>query len=492
MLKILLCNPYVITKQNIRCWPDEPLGLLYLASYANRENEKYLFDINIQILDAHLEGKETCTKTTDGYRSGLDDLEFQEKLVQYEPNIVGITNNYTMSVANVIEICKLAKKICPKCLVVIGGAHATIAHKNLIEYPEIDIVARGEGEVIFWEIIRAVYENKELRNVKGIVYKENGEICRNPDMPLITNIDTLPIPDRSLVSYKEYSYSKGYSCIPMNIPIGNIFSSRGCPFKCVFCSTQKVWTNKWRARSAHNIMQEIEYLHTSYGVKEIIFQDDQFMGRKERVIELCNIIIKKKLKLSFALPTGVSPALVDENIIDLLSRAGFYQIRFSVDVGTERARKFVQKPVNLNKVAGLISRANFKGLWTSATFVIGYPHETEQDILETIKYAYSLPADNIIWYIAQPHIGSRLYDIFLEEGMFNEKDKYYSFRDSIYGTKHISADQLIDLTKSAERGYLKIYIRRLLNPIYFFSQFLPKIFSPKKITYFMRLIRILW
>jgi len=488
MFTVLLINPYLTTDENNRLFPIEPLGLLYLATYAKRKIGRFNLDIEIGILDAQMEGDKFCIKLDRGYRSGLNDLQLQNKLRQYKPNIIGISNNYTAHTKDILEISKIVKETCQESLLVIGGAHATIAHNDLIKHKEIDIVARGEGETTFWEIIQTTYKKNDYENILGITYKKGNKIKINPDRPIIEDINTLPIPDRSLISYEKYLSHNDYY-LTMNKPVGTIFSSRGCPFKCIFCSTQKVWTNKWRGRSPENIINEIEYLKNNYNIKEICFQDDQFMGNNKRVIELCNWIVKKKLKLSFIVPPGISPILINEDVIDAMVKAGFYRICLSIDVGTETAKVFVRKPIKLEKMRNIIKKANSKGLWTYATFVIGFPYQTEEDINKNIEFAYNLHLDFLRFYIAQPHLGSDLYDIYKKRKWLDKEavEDYHSVFDSLFGTENISAKRLKELRDSAENKYLKFHLRHFFKPLYIIQEFIPKIFSLKRFLYFVRL-----
>jgi radical SAM superfamily enzyme YgiQ (UPF0313 family) len=483
-----LVNPYITTKKNERLYPVEPLGLLSLATYVNEEIKKKSLDIEIKILDAKLGESELCIRTKRGYRSGLSDDEISNFLKKYNPNLVGIANNYTNHVQDVLELSTLVKNECPNCTLILGGAHATIGHENLIKTKEVDAIVRGEGEETFKEIILSLYENKDFKKILGVTYKENGQIKINDERPLIEDINTLPIPDRSLIPYKKYleKTSKTYF-LAMNMPIATLFTSRGCPFRCIFCSTHTVWSNKWRARSPENMLKEIKYLMRTYGVKEIAFQDDQFMGDKTRIINLCKLVIKEKLSVSFIVPSGISPALVDEETLDLMKKAGFYRIGFSIDVGTKAAREYVRKPVNLEKIRDLMKKANSKGFWTYGKFVIGFPFEKVEDIHKTIKYAYSLKLDFLRFYVAQPHLGSDLYDIYLKEGKIDLEwiGGHHLMYESTFGTDYVSPAKLMELRDSAEFEYQKFHLRHFLNPIYLIKEFIPKISSTKKFAYFI-------
>jgi len=491
MYKILLLYPYFTQKTNQRVYSVEPLGLLSIATYFKREVNKNSYRIEIKIIDAQLDGSEKCIKVKRGYRSGLSNQEIENLLTKYQPNLVGITNNYTNLVHDVLELSRLIKKTCPSSMIVLGGAHATIDHHNLIKSKQIDAVARSEGEETFKEMVLSLYDNLGLERVLGLTYKKDGKIFINEDRPLIEDINTLPIPDRSLVNYQKYlekSLNVFYNT--MNRPVATLFTTRGCFFQCIFCSSHKVWRNKWRPRSAENMFKEVEYLKSTYGVGEIAFEDDQLMGNKDRIKKFCRLIIKKKLNMSFIAPAGISPALIDEETMTLMQRAGFYRLCFSIDVGTKSTQAYVKKPVQLEKMRDLVKQANSKGIWTYATFVLGFPDEKIKDIKETIEFAYSLKLDFLIFYLAQPHLGSELYDIYLKSGLIKEGNvsEHKRMNQSLFGTKYISSAKLEVLGSSAEQGYLKYHLRHFLNPAYILYEFTPKIFGLKKLAYFSKLV----
>ena len=490
-MKILLLNPYRTTTFNRRTYPLEPTGLLSLATYVRDKLTIKYPSIKISILDTYFNGPSTCRKTRGGYRAGLSDEEIARLLEKENPDIIGISNNYTSYMQDSLSLIKLAKKICPNALTIIGGAHATVDHQDLITNKDIDMVVRGEGEETLREIVYNVYRKKPLKNIAGITYRVGKRIVCNPDRALIQNLDDMSIPDRSFIDYPEYlKKTPQIYFSPAQKPVGTIFSARGCMYRCIFCSTHKVWADRWRSRSAKKVLQEINYLRKKYGVREIAFEDDQFMGSKKRVVELCKLIIKNKLGMSFIVPPGLSPALLDREVIDYLKKAGFYRISFSIDVGTKKSALYVRKPVNLDKVRDLIAYANHLGFWTYGFFVIGFPYETVEDLLETRKYAYDLKMDFIRFYIAQPHMGSDLYDEYLKNGMIDSRvKKHHTMYDSLFGTKYISAKKLYRFREDFENNYIGYHIKNHLTSIkYLISEFMPKIFGLKKSLYFLRLL----
>ncbi len=490
LMKILLINPYGTRKRDLRVYPAEPLGLLCLATYLNRAVEAESLDITTRILDAELLGADHCIKTEHGYRSGLSDTELEAEFTSFKPDVVGITSNYTNSVGDVLQIASLAKKTLPDTVTVVGGAHATIAHPSLAKNPDIDVVVRSEGEETFLELALALNAGNPLTGIKGITYTRQGEVIIEDDRPLIEDINSLPVPDRSLVPYEEYlAHSDELYVYPMNAPIATIFTARGCPYKCIFCSTQKVWRNHWRGRSAEKILEEIDYLTSTYGVREIAFEDDQLMGDRNRIKDLCRLLIERNSRITLLAPPGISPSLIDEETLRLMKRAGFYRICLSIDVGAEKSKAFVKKPIRLDKMRSVVKKANAAGLWSYATFVIGFPDETIEDLNETVRFAYSLKLDFLIFYIAQPHLGSSLYDYYLEHGLLKQDQvlEHNIPTEPVFGTKHVSAAQLQELRDAAAGNYVRFHLRHFLNPIYVIQEFLPKLVGRQRLRYLFRI-----
>lgn len=493
-MKVVLINPYAVTQGDRYIYPTPPLGLLYLATYANREirNSSLDLDIDIEILDAQMAQEYKSTKTSLGYRCGLSDQEITEYLLDKRPDVVGISNNNTPQTKGVIELAELVRRVVPHCILVLGGTHATFAHETLLSENQcIDIVVRGEGEAAFWKLLRSIYLDEPYENLKGITYRKEGKMVVQPPEPLIEDLDSLPMPDRSLIPYEKYLQATGNMYfVPLRKPVGTVFTSRGCLFDCVFCSTQKAWGKPWRALSAENVVREIEHLYHSYGVREICFLDDQFLGSTRRVLDICNLLIEKRLGISFVVPQGVTPSLITDEVLDMMIKAGFYRICYSVDVGVEKSREYVGgKRVELDTVRELVRKANRRGLWTYSTFVIGFPDEDENDIRDTIRYAYDLKTDFLRFYVAQPYLGSRLYEIYTEQGVFTDTDiveSPHDMGDSLFPTKYVSADRLRELHELAESGYLKKHMLHLLEPSYLIHEFLPKLSSVGRFKYFLR------
>lgn len=490
MFKVLLINPFcTISERGNRLYPAEPLGLLYIATYLARECKLQGIPMEIKVLDAQLEGPDECYQTSRGFRHGMTDDQIRAYVSGYRPDVTGVGMNYTFGAKNSVDVATLTKEAWPQTHLVIGGAHATLAHCQVAEHAPVDAVVHGEGELTFTEICFSLARGGGFENINGVTYRKNGKVIENPARAPIPDLDSLPIPDRSFVPYATYLTKPQY-IHTMQKPVGTVFTSRGCPFRCVFCSTQKTWGNTWRGRSPQSMLEEVLYLRDTYGVREIAFQDDQFLGNRQRILDFCKLVVETKPGMTFIVPPGNSPAFMTPELLDWMARAGFYRLSFSVDTGTDSAVRYARKPVNLSNVRPLVAAANHRGLWTYGTFVIGFPFEKKEDIQATVNYAYGLKLDFLRFYIAQPHFGSELYDRYLAEGRLAGLDlnDQHSPMDAFIGTDHMTPEELIELRNKAEGNYFKHHMRDFLNPKYVLREFFPKIASFRRLRYFLGLL----
>lgn len=482
-MRVLLIHTYISSKF-VPAFMVEPLGLISIATYFERKSSG---EDNIRILDLYALGYENVVKKGDIFIRGLSQNDEILKHVNlFLPEIVGISCMFTSYSSDAYNVAKLIKKAFPFVKIVLGGAHATMEADSILrEHEYIDYIVRGEGEVTFYELVSAIKNNGNISAIKGLSYKQNGFVIKNPERELIENLDDLPIPNRDYVDMSKYfktleDIKGGFS---KNIAVASMMSSRGCPYNCIFCSTKNMWKRRWRAHSAERVVQEIEELVFKYGINEISINDDQFILDKKRVMKICDLLIKKKLKLSFVLPAGASIWLMDYELIQKMKRVGFYRLGFPIESGNKNTLKFIRKPVDLDKAKKMIEVANRLGFWTTGFFIIGFPYETKEEIMETIKYAYNSKLDAINIYIASPYPGAEMYEIYRQEGLLDEDIEYMSFFRSDLDTKTMKAEELQAIRVAAQKGYLMHRVKFLMNPINFYMYFLPKIQNSTDLKY---------
>src|SRR3989344_9220170 len=194
---------------------SEPLSLLYIATFLNKNGHK------VEILDCEAEGV------------SYDELELHLRKGKYD--VVGVAM-LTAMFTQALGVCKAAKKVNPKTKVIVGGSHASVRPVETAEESCIDVVTIGEAEVTFKELLDAFENNTSLKNIQGIVYKENNEIIKNEPGAKIQDLDFFPIPDRSLINMKLYRPSVSYY---KRLPAYTMITTRGCPYRCTFCATAK-------------------------------------------------------------------------------------------------------------------------------------------------------------------------------------------------------------------------------------------------------------
>ena len=493
-MNVVLIHPYIKVRE-IETYMTEPLGLLCLASYLD---SVFGSEVKVTILDLYALGAENPTEEDGLICLGVSDpAQIDAELVSLKPDLIGIHCNFTAYAKDSLDIADIAKQCFPNVPIVIGGAHPTIEAESILhDCQSIDYVARGEGERILENLVRCLKGEIGIDDVKGLVHRKalndagDEQLVTNAVNPLIKDLTTLPIPSRKYIDMDKYNYfNKQSMWYVKNSPVATIMTSRGCPFDCVFCSTKVVWTRKWRDMGLEKVFEEIEMLVRDYGIREIVIVDDQFMTRKKRIHAFCDYFIERKLDLTFWYESGTSTWLIDEPQLRKMRQAGFYAIRLPVESGSEATMKFIKKPVDLTRTIETIKIANKLGYWTSANFIIGFPYETREEIMETISYAYKSALDYSFFFIAKPNSGSELSGILEKEGLINQDNIRAShyFR-SDYDTKTMTTRELNEIVNKAESDWFTHKLLFFMVPKNFYNHFWPKVKTFDDIRYFLHVV----
>ena len=473
--KVVLIHGYIHVT-DIETYLSEPLGLICLASYLD---SAFGSEVKTSILDLYALGAKNPTQDDGLICLGISDPDkIEEELKKLQPDLIGIHCNFTSYAQDSLDLAQIVKERLPNVPIVIGGAHPTMEGVEVMNAcPVIDYCARGEGEKTLADLVRHLRGEIPIEAVDGLLYRKNSEIVPNNARTLIKDLDELPIPDRRFVDMKMYSYFNEKTIwYVKNKPVATIMTSRGCPYDCVFCSTKVVWTRKWRYRSLEKVFAEIRYLHDTYGIKEFVINDDQFMTRWERISEFCDYFIQAKLGITFAVDSGISVWLVDEELLMKMRKAGFYSLRFPIESGSKKTIKYVNKPVDLDKAKILIETASRLGFWTSSNIIIGFPNETREDVLESIQYVYDSSLDFTSFIIAKPHAGSEMYEDFKRDGLLETAlVRSSDFYSSDYDTNFLTATELREIAGNASANWFMSKMRFYMKPRNFFRYFLPKI-----------------
>ena len=373
-----LVYPYFSPHYDTSIFRFPPLGLGYIAAYLKRH------DISVEIVD--------CTF--------LNQKQALKKIIDSKPRIIGIQSMYSMRNKS-LELAQLLRNDCE--FLVAGGALPTTQPTAFLS--DFDVVVIGEGEQTMLELVNQLENSGDLSQIKGIAYrdKNTGQVKWTSPRGLMDNLDRLPLPSREL--FDNPSYQKHYAR-RFGYKTTAIMTSRGCPFSCDFCS-RPVFGNEFRARSASNVADEIAEV-ISLGYNRIWFADDCFTLNRKRLIEVCDEIIKRGLKIGWECLSRVDT--LDPYTADKMKQAGCVRMFFGIESGNDSILKIMNKQVTTKQSYAVTQLCKSKGIKAGAFFILGYPGENDKTILDTLKFASSLPLDYLSFTLPYPIPGTPLFE----------------------------------------------------------------------------------
>ena len=276
-----------------------------------------------------------------------------------------------------MKILTIAKETQPNAVTALGGSHGTFWDENALkEYPAVDIIVRGEGELTIVELAEKLEAGAKLDGVLGITYRDGEAIHRNPDRPYIKDLDSIPFPAHHLMPLDNLKHN-GKLLVPL-------VSSRGCVYWCDFCSTVRMFGSGYRMRSAKNVVDEMQWVHEKYGVDQVTFYDDAFSVDRNRVVQICKELHDRNLKLTWDCGTRVD--MVDRELMQTMKDAGCIAVWMGVESGSEAILGEMNKSIKLEQTKQAYKTAHQVGLMTIANVVLGFPGETEETAQQTVKF----------------------------------------------------------------------------------------------------------
>jgi len=426
-MKILLVNPPY--EESI--YTEPPLGLAYIAAMLENDFEVRIFD---------------CVAM------GWDLERYGEELKKFSPDIVGITA-MTPTLSSAAELAKTTKRILPNAKIVLGGPHITLlSEETMKEIPELDFGIMGEGEYVMRELAIALKNGKPL-DFKGIVYRKDGKIVSNGRSELIQNLDALPFPARHLLPMDKYTKVVGE---PKKFV--TMMTARGCPYNCIFCA-KAIFGRIYRERSVKNVIEEIVQLKKEYGIKEIVFYDDSFTLNRDRIMKLCDEMIKLDYRIKWKCETRVN--LVDEELLKKMKKAGCYVIAYGIESGVQKNLDFLAKGVKLEDIRKAVEMTKKAGIEVEAYFIIGIPGETKEDAERTIKFAKELDVDYVQFSILTPLPDTDLYKYAVKKGLMQDVNwsKFSYFGDKATMTLKLENFAPEELQKLKNKAMHDFYFR---------------------------------
>jgi len=437
---VTLVYPYFHTRRDNSIFRFPPLGLGYIAAYLKQ------YGFSVKIVD--------CTF--------ISQKEALRQIRNSNPKIIGIQSMFSLREKS-LEMARLLRKNCE--LLVAGGPLPTTNSEIFLN--DFDVVVNGEGEQTMLELVKAFEKGVDFSQVSGITYKDakSGETRRTVKRDTINNLDAVPFPSRELFdnsAYKKYYLRKfGYT-------ITTIMTSRGCPYTCDFCS-RPVFGNEFRNRTATNIVDEIEEV-ISLGYERVWFADDCFTLKRQRLIEVCDEIVNRRLKIGWECLSRVDT--LDSELVRRMKQSGCLRIFFGIESGDDSILATMGKNTTAKKAEETVRLCNSEGVKVGAFFIIGYPGENERTLLNTVKFASSLQLDYLSFTLPFPIPGTPLFerlksDIITDE--YTEPNQLPLLTQKLTFRSRLSESKLkFAIVKGMTQFYIQKYLakpmRRLIIP----------------------------
>lgn len=353
-MRILLVNPYYPIDET----PSPPLGLAFIAAALEEAG------CTVRI----------CDYVVYPYSRDL----LAEEIAAFKPTLLGLTA-VTMTYDKAREVVTDAKGIDPSIITVMGGPHVTFrAAGTLAECPELDCIVLGEGEETVAALVHAIENDRPWHTIKGLAFRDGQEIVHTGDKPPGIDVNTLPLPARHLLPLGRYR--------ALNLSI-SMTTSRGCPFKCIFCVGRKMVGAKVRYRDPVKVVDEMEDL-AAYGFSQINLADDLFTANAGHCIAVCDEIVKRGLVVKWTSFARVDT--VSLTVLEKMKAAGCTAVSFGVETGSPAILKTIRKGITLDQVVTAVKLCTRAGLQPHASFILGLPGETEKTLQETLAFGARL------------------------------------------------------------------------------------------------------
>ncbi len=427
-----------------------PLGVSYLASFIRPE-------VDVRIMDAVAEGfhhEEELDEDFIAYGSPLS--EIKQRIETYRPQVVGITCLFSSVFPVIRQICRMVKEVDPDILTVIGGTYPSFLPEYCLGEPALDLIVLGEGEESFRDVLRRLREGRPLSEVDGLAFREDGRVKIQPKTRWIEDLDTIPFPARDLLPMEVYArinVPHSFSAKEkLNTPL---ITSRGCPARCIYCSSSRFWGHRFRARSAENVLDEIGELIQRFHIRELQFEDDNITANKKRAKAIFQGMIDRGYRVAFNFPNGVALWTLDEELVELMKAAGCYEMTLAFESGSQYVLDhIIQKPLNLERARRITRLIHDRGIRTNAFFIFGFPGETREQIQETFRFAREIKTNMAYFFIANPLPGTELYRLAKAQGMLPDD---FNFENLTF-TRSVFKPGLFrphELERMAGREFLK-------------------------------------
>lgn len=418
-----------------------PLWLIYAAAVTEKEG------FNIEFLDAPAKQ----LGSVESYRI-ISEKGKGTKLF--------VLDTSTPSIYSDIKFAEGIKELFPEAFILLVGTHVSALPKEtLMLSKSLDGVARHEFDYIVRDLAIAIRDSKSLETVKGLTYRADDEVVENPNMPFIENLDDIPF---AATFIKNYLNEKDYFFSPSTYPEIQIFTGRGCPFRCNYCVYPQVMHgHKYRLRSPQNVVEEFAYIAENFPeVKEVVIEDDTFTASKTRVEEICSLLIEKGLHKRLKWLCNARVNTTDLELMKLMKKAGCRLIIPGIESGNQQILNNIKKGTKIEQYKPYIKNAKKAGLLIHACYMVGNMGETKETMQETLKLALELNTDTAQFFPLIPYPGTEAYEWAKSnhylKGDFDNYDKENGDHNTVLNLPGLTTEEL---TRFCDYARKKYYLR---------------------------------
>jgi len=379
------------------------------------------------------------------------DDQFIAIVDEYKPHIVGLSA-VTAEIPTAKKLSEVVKSVDDRIVVLLGGPHATVFPESLTDAPGIDIAVVGEAEETVVELVECLHAGGDCRAINGIAFRdEDGSILKTSAREPIMDLDSLPFPDWDGIDLSLYHESDNYvGFTPDGYRYMSLVTSRGCPYQCIFC--HNIFGKRTRFRSPENVLAEMRLLMERHNVNEFMIVDDIFNLDAVRMMRILDLMIDTySMDTRLTFPNGVRGDLFTPQQLDRLYQAGTYFMAFAIEVGSVRMQEMINKRLDVARTLENLKYASDLGIITCTFFMIGFPTETKEEILETLRIAAMPQIDLPNIFVTIPQYGTKLHELAQKEGKYPDALDFdaYQYALSAMNCSAVPDEEFAGLRKMA-------------------------------------------
>jgi len=401
-----------------------PLGLAQLAGCLEAA------DIPVEILDANALG------------IGWDGLEAAIARTNPEaPALIGITV-YTPYVPEISRAVRVARQAAPQAVIALGGPHVTFtAEETLRTMPQVDVVARGEGDQIIVDLARALDEGDGLEGVPGISFRRDGQVVETPAPPPL-DVTTLPMPAFHLLPMDRYRWPE------LGGPFATVITSRGCPFKCTFCSEWHFWRGGWRPYDPEMVVEQLDVLVNRYGRRNIWFGDDCFNVDGDHIAAICEGILRRGIEVNWYYQGRADLLVKYKDLLPLTRRAGNRMVQIGIEASSDEQRDELNKQLSTETVKKAVRLLRQHDIVCQGMMIVGVPSDSPRTFEHKVRFIKRLDVDFPVFTLYTPFPGTPAFDEAVAEGWIELPADYarYDMTHALMPTRHMTRRQVWNYT----------------------------------------------